>query len=817
MHKAILLARSAAIALAVANGSALAQTASASQSDGEPATLQDIVVTARRQSESLQKTPIAITALDNKTLEKMNVQSVDKVAQVAPNLIISQQSSSLSAASITIRGIGQTDPSLGLDTAVGIYLDGVYVARSAGSLFDLVDVERIEVLRGPQGTLFGRNTTGGAIQLLSKKPQDEFGVSAKVGYGTRRNLSGKIRIDTGELGDSGISASATYLHRQRNGYFNNFLTPKSKDPGALNVDAFGVGIRGDFGQFQLNYAFDWDDRVGTSAFFQTVALGADARTYYGRSASLGGAPLQFVGPNIRLNSGLQQPSGLPGNNYGSQTRSQGHSLTASYEVSDAFTIKSITGYRKLLMKNSLSLSGQGDLKGRVLDFTSPTLTSIKSVSPYNGFNSPQRQRQFSEELQLLGSTGDFSYVLGAYYFRERVSENNNQNLTLVLSPFALPFLGIPTAVRDALVAQNIDLIGLGTSPLAAYRQTSKSYAAFGQLSWKPQALDEKLEVTGGIRYTKDKKNTTIANATNGVPNASNTSQGISFENTAFLGSLSYQVAPAALVYAKASTGYKSGGFNPRADGICTAPTVTGACPGGTYRLNSFKPEKLTSYEAGAKLDLFDRRLRINAAAFLSKYDDLQVPQFAAGSGGATTLLVNAGKAEFKGVELEITALPARGLTLSGSMGYTDPKYKQFLFLNPNTNTVSDIAATARFPNVAKFNSNLAADYTFAPMSMGVLSARVAYAYRSKIFYHPNDAVNPFQRDIAGPPTNTVSARIALSEIALGGRAKGEIALSGDNLLNEDQVLYGIDFGSLGFGGKLYAEPRRFLVEFKVEY
>lgn len=502
---------------------------------------------------------------------------------------------------------------------------------------------------------------------------------------------------------------------------------------------------------------------------------------------------------MRLEEGLQQP-GLPGR-FTSRTKGQGHNLTAAYEISSALTLKSITGYRKLLLDNVLGLSGQGDLKGRVLDFTSPTLTSVQSVTLYNGANTPQRQKQFSQELQALGNAGDFSYVVGAYYFRERVSENNMQNLTLVLRPAALPFLGFPPVVADAISAQGIDIIGFNLAPVAAYRQTSKSAAAFGQVSWRPSALDERLEVTGGVRYTEDRKRILLLNTLNGESTVVGPPAGkVKFDNLSFLGSLSYQLAPTALGYAKVSTGYKSGGFNPRAPG-----------------LNTFDPEKLTSYEAGAKLDLLDRRLRVNAAVFYSKYDDLQVPQFAAGSGGASTLLVNAGAASFKGVELEVTARPTRGLTLSGALGYTDPTYKRFLFRDPNTNQLSDIADTARFPNVAKFNSNVAAEYEFEPMSFGQIQARVSYAYRSHVYFYPNDAVNPFQQAVDSPATNSVDARLALTDIPIGGTARAEIALTGENLLNEDQVLYGIDFGSLGFGGKFYSEPRRFGIEAKVSF
>ncbi|WP_239025892.1 TonB-dependent receptor [Sphingomonas paeninsulae] len=791
LGKARLLASAAFVsAMAVASG-AHAQTAPVSTT-AEPVApsvtaendgLQDIVVTARRQSESLQKTPISITALDSAALDKINVQSVEKVAQIAPNLVISQQSSSLSAASINIRGIGQTDPSLGLDTAVGIYLDGVYVARSAGSIFDLVDLERIEVLRGPQGTLFGRNTTGGAIQLVSRKPADTFGVTLKGGFGTRNNLFGRVRVDTGDLGNLPISAAFTYYHRQRDGYFDNTLTPANKDPGALNVNAFNAALRGDFNAFQISYAFDYDHRTGTPGFFQTVALSDAARAYYGNSASLGGAPLQFVGPDERLTSGQQQPG--VGNRYTSKTVSQGHNLTASYEFSPAFTLKSITGYRKLHLDNVLGLSGQGDLKGLVLNPVTNAV-SVQSVTPYNGYNGPQDQKQFSEEVQALGSFGDFNYVLGAYYFREKVSEDNHQMLTFILNA------GTPQAPF---------YLGINLAPEAKYSQISKSAAGFGQISWKPSALDKRLEVTGGIRYTEDRKSIFLQNSSFGVSTIVGPPRGaVKFHNTSFMGSLSYQLTDNALVYAKVSTGYKSGGFNPRAD-----------------ELNSFDPEKLVSYEAGMKLDLLNRHLRINGAAFYSKYDNLQVPQFAAGSGGASTLLVNAGKADFKGVELEVTALPMRGLTLSGSLGYTSPKYKQFLFVDPATNVVSDIASTARFPNVAKFNSNVAAEYAFDLTAVGQMSARLSYSYRSHVYFYPNDAVNPYQHLVDSSATNTVDARLALTDLTLGGRTKAEIAINGENLLNENQVLYGIDFGSLGFGGKFYAEPRRVSVEVKVTY
>lgn len=773
---------------ALSSGMLLAQPASAQDTVATTGKgLDDIVVTARRTSESLQKTPISITALNAEALEKINVNQVDKVAQVAPNVVISQQSGALSAASINIRGIGQTDPSFALDTAVGIYMDGVYVARTAGSIFDLVDLERIEVLRGPQGTLFGRNTTGGAIQLITKKPADAFGVTVKAGYGSRDAHYIRGRVDTGKIGGSPISASFVYLHRARDGYFNNYLTPDSKDPGSLKANAFMGAIHGDFGLLQVGYSYDYDHRIGAPAFFQLVGMTPAALAYYSGSTSLGGAPLQLFAPDKRARSGLQAPSA--NGKFTGKTVGQGHNLTISYDISPAITLKTITGYRKLLMANALGLTGNGDLKGYAPDL------SVQSVVPYNGVNAPQRQRQFSQELQLLGSAGDFKYVLGAYYFDEKASEDNRQELTFIFpnpAPGPIPY------------------VGLNLAPEAKFHARSKSYAVFGQLSWRPQALGEKLELTGGVRYTRDKKRMTLENTSFGVPDASNGTDKVSFQNVSFLASVSYQITPDVLGYAKFSTGYKSGGFNPRAPGLSDGQ-------GNFVGLNSFKPEKLTSYEVGLKTDFFDRRLRINFAAFYSTYKDLQVPQFASGSGGASTLLVNAGKAEFKGVELEVTALPVDGLTLTGSLGYTDPKYKQFLFLNPQTNVVSDIAGSARFSNLAKFNSYVSAEYAFPSMGIGQLSIRGSYAYRSHVYFYPNDAVNIFNKVVDSNATNNVEARITLSDIPVGNKLRAEISLFGENLLNEDQALYGVDFGGLGFGGKIFGEPRRFGVDAKFTY
>lgn len=760
--------------------------------------VEEIVVTARKTSENLQDTPVSITAFSEAFLDRQNIQQVDKIAQFTPNLIISKQPSSLTSASILIRGIGQIEPSAVAEPGVGMYLDGVYIARTAGAVLDLVDLERIEVLRGPQGTLFGRNTIGGAIQLISRKPTDAFGIEAKGGYGSFDSWYAKGTVNTGAIGGGPFKATLTYLHRESGGWVDNRLT--SRDPYALNSDAVLVRLRGDLADnFSVDYNFDWSKREGQPPYFQLVAASPNVATYFGRSQSLGGDPLIFT--RNRLRSGLQEGfTDARGNlRWDARAKTMGHALTFEYEAGDYLTLKSISAYREFDQDTILGLSGNGDLRGVVFDPASPTFTSVQRVTTYQGNNAPQRQHQYSQEFQATGKLGDFNYVAGAYYFDEKASEFNRQFLTLVAPVPALVFFGFDPAFVGAIQALNpgLDLIGINAFPPARFGGTAKSSALFGQVSWRPSSLDGKFELTGGLRHTWDKKTLFLDNDGNGTSDVQGKRR---FRNLSWLVSANYKFTDDVMSYVRVSTGYKSGGFNPR-----------------TAVLNGFEPEEVISYEAGLKADLLDRRLRTNIALYRTEYTDLQINQFASGSGGATSIILNAGKARIQGIEFETTAVPVDGLTLNASFGYTDPKYKSFLFRDPFTNVVTDVAGEARFANVNKWNYTIGAQYAFPAFSIGELLAQVNYSYRSKIFFHPLDRVNIFNAGVASPGQGNLTARLTLSEIAVGDRAKAEISLWGENLANNDKIAYGIDFGGLGFGGALFAEPRSFGVDVKFKY
>lgn len=761
------------------------------QSEQASSGLGEIVVTARRTEESLQSVPIAVSALSGDFLDDQNIVDAAAVSKFTPNVVIHLQPSSLSAASVYIRGIGNNNPAPSFDQAVGMYMDGVYIARAAGALFDLVDLERVEVLRGPQGTLFGRNTVGGAVQLVTRKPTDEMHAEAKAGYGRYNDWYVKARLDTGYIGGSNIKASITGLHRERDGWTDNLNEPDSNDPGALKGDALMIGLEGDFGALTANYTFDYSKRKGQPAFFQLTNASATNTAYFGNSAALGGDPLLVSPDRLKqvYGNGYIDPYGNPIN--GSVAESKGHVLTLAYEASDAITLKSISAYREFTQSNSLELDGQGNQLGVVVDFTSPTLTSIQPVSMFNGTNVKQDQWQFSQELQLLGSSGNVSYVLGGYYFKEKAAENLSQLITIPLPPAYLTGFGLDQDTVDTLIAANpgLDLVGFNLMPPRWARTKSESTALFGQLSWK---VTDQIELTGGLRYTHDKKGLIQGTAAN----ARGT---VSSNNLSWLVSASYHVNDDVMVYARATSGYRSGGFS-AGTGAVTPP---------------FKPEKATAYELGFKGDLLDNRLRLNIAAWYTDYSDMQIPQFNPSTGGVGTIVVNAGKATLKGIEVELMAVPLDGLTLDGSFGYTDPSYKEYDYFDPVTQTTINVADEVRFPQSPKYSLHLGGQYE-APIGDMTLTTRLDYSLRGTVFYYPLDRTAPYNYDVRSRPDKDLSGRIALSDIQVGGGSL-EIGIWGRNLTNQENIDFPIDFGSLGFAGATFKQPRTYGVDAKISF
>jgi len=732
--------------------------------------LEEIVVTARKTEEKLQTTPVSVSAFSSAMLEQQNIMTVERISNFAPNVEITQAAGTGSAAEVYIRGIGQADYELYIDPPVSMYVDGVLIARPVEVLMDLVDLERIDVLRGPQGTLFGRNTTGGAINVFTKGPTNDFGVEQKLGYGSDDEFVARTIINTGELGDSGLKAKFAYSHHQRDGWIRNLNIDPDHDPGKLYTDGIWFDLHGDIGeQFSFDVREDYTEIYSQPIVSEMTVTRPDIFAYFNQSPKFGGDPFQ-VSPNY------QSTVRLPDNQLPDQ-RDQlvGHALTLNYDVNDALRFKDIVAYRSLAMNEHPS-QGAGNLRGPVLNVTTGAV-NIGDVNPFYTVYIHDRQWQVSNEFQLSGTIDRWRYVGGLYYFEESGSGKNKNFFTFVNGP-----------------------VGINTSTTRIYGLDSHSYAAYGQASYTPPVLNDQAEITFGLRYTRDEKTLSETDYTNNAPiGAQNLAN--NWHNLSWLTTLKYQWTDTLMTYFTASTGYKSGGYNP------------GALQG------PYNPELAQVYEAGLKSEWFDHRLRINASAFQTDYDDAQINQFVIlPSGTEATIVTNAAKATYRGGELEITALLGGGWEINTSFGYVDPQFDDYMSLDPVTGKQVNVADQARFPYVSKASASLGIQYQFPPMDWGELTGRVDYAYKSPRVFFPLNSLNPFNDAVASSTYHDLSVHVTLDHIPVGDWARDmKLEFWGTNLLDRHERIAGIDFGALGFGTDTYNRPIAFGFNFTADF
>ncbi len=721
--------------------------------------LEEILVTARRVDESLQRVPVAVSALSGAMIDNLGAQTPGKLNAVIPNVAMVQIPGNPSANVAMIRGIGTTDPNSAIDPAVGTYIDGVYIGRMAAANAELADVARLEVLRGPQGTLFGRNTTGGAISIVTKAPSSDLGAEQKLGYGGLSEFYSRTRLSTGNIGDTGLSATATYLHRQRGGEVNDPNRPSSRDPGAMNVDAVWTRVRGQWGDLTVDYSFDQTDAVTRPPAFQIRFATPRFTNYYANSPSLGGSQL-VIEPDGRRDDLSVMDEGPQ------RVRSHGHHLTAEFEVMPELTIKSISAYRKF-SKTGIFNYGPSGLIGATTTGPQPAIVNASRPNQY--------QNQKSQELQAFGTIGEFSYLTGLYYFKEQAREEGLTRFT------------------------SIGATGLGTlvTSRSQFRVISEAKAAFGQLTYRPEWADDRLEAAGGLRYSNDKKDflQLLSVARSGKA---------TFENTSYNFTLSYRWLPSVLTFARVGSGYRSGGFNTRA--AATASTL-------------FRPEKAKVYELGLKSELLDRHVRFNATLFYTDYKDLQVSQFSGVTADGTQGLTLNAAAEYKGFETELIVTPLSGLTLYSNVGYTDASYSKIFFPNPANGLLENYAKQSFFAYVPKWTVANGISYSMPAGDVGTVTGRIDHRFTSKRYFNSTGlpAFSPFNEQLASPGYSTFDARLTLAGVKLGSRVTGELSFWVDNLFNKDYIVTSIDLApSLGFAGSVYGIPRRAGVEFKVQ-
>ena len=776
----LVLSPEAAHAQTSASGGVTGTAATAQVTETPPAEegLGEIVVTAQRRRENLQTTPISITAVSGAALEAKGHGNIAELQQVTPNLVFNKTapvSGVSSGAVIFIRGVGQTDFQLTTDPGVGTYIDGVYVARSVGGVLDVLDLERVEVLRGPQGTLFGRNTIGGAISLVTREPARELSGSASVTAGSRDRIDGRASI-SGPISASvraGLVASTKhqhgYVHDRTNGIdFGNInrssaraelvFAPTESDFKAI-VSADGTRIRENNAAGKLvgislkapgsttRQDLVYNRKTG-AVDVQNVTVPAGNPTL-AFLYNLVDAPIRmtqpFDGRWITPDLGTTYSQGPNG----TRLNIWGTAVTLEQKLPIDATVKSITAYRQTTGRFAR------DPDGSPLPFAE---TSDFSYA----------QRQFSEELQLTGSSfaDRLKYTAGLYFFRE--TGHDTLNLTL---PIAFG------NVRNFTFVKN------------------KSYAGYAQGTF---AITDKLGVTGGVRYTDDKKQYrvpvgggAIVNGILGLFGPPGTvtpffpagTYDKSFHDTSFKGVVDYKFDRNSLLYVSYSEGFKSGGFNTRY--LVPVPAVV-----------SYNPELLTTYEVGAKWEGLNRHVRVNGALFHSNYRDIQLTVYEQGA----PITRNGGTARINGVELETSILPIEHLTLSGGLGYLDAKYKRVPTFDPSVAADNQITKNLELQKTPKWSVNARAEYVIPVSARGEVTLAADWRYSSHV---QNDAVN--SKFIYQGAYQIANASIGYSF----DQGRWSISAFVDNLTNKRVIEAGDSNYSIGFHEANFNSPREF--------
>jgi len=719
--------------------------------------LEEIVVTARKVAENLQSVPVAVTAFSGEALQQQNAALIPDVARLTPGFVITPASSTPTAVSLQIRGQVQYDVLATLDPSVGTYIDGVYWARAYGLNSDLLDVQSVQVLRGPQGTLFGRNTTGGALLVQTNDPSFR-GLSGRVSatYGRFNERTGNVVLNL-PLIDDKLAVRGAFNITKRDGFVRNRVSGKKLGEidnwtGRIKVLArptenFSLLLSGEiFETDALTRPYQTTYVAGTSpanleAAFETYGLGA---------------------PAVRLPQGVALY-----NDYINYTR--GHDRVAlnedprSYAKTRTFNatatldtffgaVKFIGSYRDVAANANVDLEG----------------------SPYNIVRTLGNQdlKQWSGELQITGKAMEdqIDFAAGVFAFDESGFDTSTS--------VALPIVSGANVFRQIYFG---DI-------------TNRSMGMYGQATWH---VTDVLSFTGGLRYSVEDKNIVSYNRTVDVNTGALKSCSITgsdpvtcrvgrkndFDGVSYTAGINYQATPDVLIYAKSSKGFRSGGQNLRATGFADAAFV------------AFEPEIAHEQEIGLKSELFDRRVRFNIAAFYSRVNNIQRTTLTvSGNGAPTTTIGNAGKARFMGGEAELTAEPIDGFRLSANGALVDAKYLRY----------SDASGDRRaepFQLVPKWTFSLAANYEHE-LSLGKLLLHADYSWQAKTYLDrytvvpsgsaAQDAINAqIGKEVVRSAGGEANARVALTVLD----DSLDLAVFGRNIFNRRANATALMFGA----------------------
>jgi iron complex outermembrane receptor protein len=666
-----------------------AQAAAANDADAGTADDDgDIVVTARRRAESLQDVPIAVTAYQGEALERAGAIDITDLSDTTPNVTLETSRGTNTTLTAFIRGVGQQDPVAGFEAGVGLYLDDVFLNRPQAAVLDIYDVERIEVLRGPQGTLYGRNTIGGAIKYVTRRLSDQPTLSVRANLGTYDQIDAIVSASYPIVEGFKIGASAARL--SRGGFGDNLniagLENYNRDIWAYRgtiemepTDSFSIRFSGDYTK---------DDSAPRNGH----------RLIPGQ---LSGAPVLADVYDTR--AGLNVPQ--------QEIEAFGGAMHAEFKLGDAITIRDIAAYRE-------------DRTATPIDFDALPAQDVDVPAIYSN-------HQFSNELQLLYEGKKLQGVAGFYYLNAEA-----RNIFDVVLATTGAVIGVPGFTASTFGEVH-------TKTWAAFADFTYKFTDQFSLSLGGRYTSDNRHATvirknliGGASPELGGTGVQLGGLT------SNFTGEKTFKEFTPRASISFQPNDDNTFYASYAKGFKGGGFDPR--GLSTAAPDLNA--NGTREAAEifdyflFDPEKVTSYEIGYKASLLDRRLRLAIAGFYADYKDVQVPgSVGAVIGGVPTFVgvtTNAGKATFKGIEAEALATLFRGgdgsrFTFSGTLGYLDAQYDEFITNVPGVGPV-DVAQFRRIQNTPKWTLSGTLDYS-TPLAGGTFDINSTLSWRSKTF------------------------------------------------------------------------------------
>ncbi|WP_326523658.1 TonB-dependent receptor [Sphingomonas sp.] len=663
-----------------ASVAALASAAPAAAQDAAPAAATeaaensgDIIVTARRREESLLNVPIAVTAFSGAQLEASGAIDVTDIAAVTPNVTLEVSRGTNSTLSAFIRGVGQQDPVAGFEAGVGIYLDDVYLNRPQAAVLDIYDVERIEVLRGPQGTLYGRNTIGGAVKYVTRRLGDDPKLYVRGTYGSYNQADGVISGSV-PIGDGTVKIGAAVARLTREGFGKNLTTGDEN----YNKDIWAAR-----GTLQVE--------PSSSAFFRLSGdYTMDKSNPRGGHRLIAGlaSNIPVLAKVYDTRGGLRDPE--------QKVEAYGGSFFAELKPADWLTFRSITGYRK-------------DDSGTPIDFDALPAVDVDVPAFYNN-------KQFSQEAQLLVDSGGFSGLLGLYYLDAKARTVFDVRLPGGVT--ALTFGNVET--------DTVAIFGDFTYDLSPMFSASVG----GRYTWdsRQSSILRRTYLGGGSPF--------FGGAGTLFATTSDFTGSANFSKFTPRGSISFKPSPDHTLYASYSKGFKGGGFDPRGQSTaCRTPAGAVCTSAEIYDFLSFDPETVDSYEVGYKAALFDRRLTFALAGFHAKYKDVQVPgsigTTVAGQQTFIGITTNAGAARINGFEAEVNATLARGLaadsdrlTLSGTAGYLDAKYTTYI-----DSRGINVASRRKFQNTPDWTASGTLAYSSPVGDSGSVDMSTTLSYR----------------------------------------------------------------------------------------